>query len=82
MTNRGGLPEEMLSDNGTNFVGAERELRELVEQLDRDKIEKSAANKIIKWSFNPPWAPHFGGVHEAMIKSAKRVTYAIMDLRM
>ena len=45
MTNRGGLPEEMLSDNGTNFVGAERELRELVEQLDRDKIEKSAANK-------------------------------------
>ena len=54
MTNRRGLPEEMLSDNGTNFVGAERELREPVEQLDRDKIEKSAAKKGIKWSFNPP----------------------------
>ena len=58
MTNRRGLPEEMLSDNGTNFVGAERELRELVEQLDR--------------------ALHFGGVHETMIKSAKRATYAIL----
>ena len=70
--NRRGLPEEMISDNGTNFVRAERELKELVEQLDQDKIEKSAANKGIKWSFNPPWAPHFGGVHETMIKSAKR----------
>lgn len=78
MTNRRGLPEEMISDNGTNFVGAERELRELVEQLDQDKIEKSAANKGIKWSFNPPSAPHFGGVHETMIKSAKRATYAIL----
>ena len=38
MANRRGLPEEMISDNGTNFVGVERELRELVEQLDRDKI--------------------------------------------
>jgi len=45
MANRRGLPEEMISDNGTNFVGAERELRKLVEQLERDKIEKSAANK-------------------------------------
>jgi len=45
MANRRGLAEEMISDNGTNFEGAERELRELVEQLERDKIEKSAANK-------------------------------------
>ena len=68
MANRRGLPREMISDNGTNFLGAKRELRELVEQLDRDKIEKLAANKGIKWSFNPPSAPHFGGVHETMIK--------------
>jgi len=68
MANQRGLPEELISDNRTNFVGAERESRELVEQLDQDKIEKSAANKGIKWSLNPPWAPHFGGVHETMIK--------------
>ena len=53
MANQRGLPEEMISDNGTNFVDAERELRELIEQLERDKIEKSAANKGIKWSFSP-----------------------------
>ena len=78
MANRRGLPEAMISDNGTNFVGAERELRELVEQLDRHEIVNSAAKKGIKWSFNPPWAPDFGGVHETMIKTAKRATYAIL----
>jgi len=78
MANPRGLPEETTSDNSTNFVRAERELKELVEQLDQDKIEKSAANKGIKWSFNPPWAPQFGGVHETMIKSVNRATYEIL----
>ena len=72
MASRRGLPEEVISDNGSNFVGAERELKELVEKLDQEKIKKSAANKGIKWYFNPPLAPHFGGVHETMIKAAKR----------
>ena len=45
MVNRRGLPREMLSDNGTNFVAAERELRELVEALDQSKIAQSTANK-------------------------------------
>ena len=34
MTSRRGRPSEVLLNNGTNFVGAERELRELVEALD------------------------------------------------
>ena len=59
MVNRRGLPEEMISDNGSNFVGAERELRELVSQLDQDKIVKSVANKGVKWNFNPPSGPSF-----------------------
>ena len=78
MSCRRGLPEEMHSDNGGNFVGADNELKELVSQLDTGKIVSTTANKGIKWNFNPPLAPHFGGVHESMIKSAKRAIYAIL----
>lgn len=38
MVNQRGLPREILSDNGTNFVAAERELRELAVKLDQNKI--------------------------------------------
>ena len=46
---------------------------ELVEQLDQEEIVRTAANKGIKWGFNPPYVPHFGTVHETMINSAKRM---------
>ena len=79
MTSRRGLPQEVMSDNGTNFVGANTELKELISKLDKSKIEKSAANNGIKWHFNPTLAPHFGGVHETMIKAAKRAIYGILS---
>ena len=72
MVNHRGLPREMLSDNGGNFVGGNKELSDLVKELDQDKIAKSTANQGIKWKFNPPHTPHFGGAHEIMIKGAKR----------
>ncbi|XP_074645828.1 uncharacterized protein LOC141902087 [Tubulanus polymorphus] len=68
----------MNSDNGTNFVGANNELKELVKLLDKEKMRHTTANQGVKWYFNPPLAPHFGGVHETMIKSAKRAIYAIL----
>jgi len=75
---RRGLPELVLSDNGTNFVGAVHELNTLFQKLDKDRVIASAANKGIKWLFIPPYGPHFGGVHESMVKSAKRALYRIL----
>ena len=68
----------MLSDNSGNFVRANRELRELVEVLDQDRISASTANQGVILHFNPPLALHFGGVHETMIKAAKRAVEAIL----
>ena len=66
-TSRRGVPKEMTSDNGTNFVGAANELKELINNLDEDKVKRVAGNGSIKWKFNPPVAPHFGGVFEVMV---------------
>ena len=77
MVNRREVPEEGASDNGTNFVIGERELIELVEALDKDEIHRSAADKGIKWHCNSLLSPHFGGIHESMVKSAKRAIKAV-----
>ena len=77
-TSRRGAPKEMISDCGTNFIGAVNELKELISKLDQDKIQQSTANRGVTWRFNPPGAPHFGGIHEAMIKSAKKAIYGVI----
>ena len=59
MTSRRGYLNEIFSDRGTNFVGAKRELRQLVEQLEESKIQERTIDKGIKWQLNPPLAPHF-----------------------
>ena len=60
----------MFSDNAGNFVKADKELKDLVNQLYRKKIIQTIANKGVQWSFNPPAALHFGGVLEIMVKAA------------
>ena len=78
MTNRRGLPKEIVADNGTNFIGADQELKELIRALDQAKIASSGADLGIKWRFNPPLAPHFGGAHESMIKAEKKAVQAVL----
>ena len=79
ITSRRRLPDKIYSDNGTDFKGADNELKSLLTELDKDKIQQTVTNKGIKWNFNPPMAPHFGGVHESMIKSVKRAIKAILS---
>ncbi|XP_058456726.1 uncharacterized protein LOC131434098 [Malaya genurostris] len=70
-----GMISNMYSDNGTTFVGANHELvalRKLFEeQVHRDKLNDFCIGKGIQWHFIPPRSPHFGGIWEAGVKSAK-----------
>ncbi|XP_043264181.1 uncharacterized protein LOC122404312 [Colletes gigas] len=69
---RRGVPSCMFSDNGTNFVGADRELKEHFNTVyQTPEMRTKCGQKGIKWRFNPPSAPHFGGMKEAGVKSVK-----------
>ena len=48
------------SDNGTNFVGAEKELHLCIKNW-KTEAPLSLVHKGIKWKYNPPSAPHQKG---------------------
>ena len=77
-TNRRGSPANVFSDCGSNFKGAVNELHDLIEKLDKTKINTVAASKGISWTFNPPSAPHMGGAWERLIRSVKEVMTALL----
>ena len=55
-TARRGKPNCIFSDNGTNFVGAARILRESLEELNKSTIDRYCCQQNIKWAFMPPSA--------------------------
>lgn len=70
---RRGQPQEIYSDNGTNFHGANNELIAVLKEMqDRSKVPS------IKWIYNPPASPHMGGSWERLIGSVKKVLSQIM----
>ena len=69
---RRGLPYSITSDNGTNFKGADAALTTEFDKLHRQEaVQNFATNQGISWKFNPPSAPHMGGLFEAAVKSTK-----------
>ena len=68
---RRGLLSDFFSDNGTNFVVASNELRKLLEIVKTENVKTFVAENKCKWIFHPPSLPHFGGLWEAGVKSAK-----------
>ena len=62
-------------------VGASEELKKPVKALDNDRIYKALAVANTTWKFNLPYGPHFGGVWERLIQSAKRTLLLILGSR-
>jgi transposase InsO family protein len=67
-----GRPEDIHSDNGTNFVGADAELRRCLEEMNQDTLTTTMATNGIRWHFIPPAAPHMGGSWERLVQMVKK----------
>ncbi len=72
---RRGVVKLFRSDNGTNLVGAEREMREEISKWKSSDFRKALP---VTWLFNPPSGSHFGGVWERLIRSVRRILYALL----
>ncbi|KYN21881.1 hypothetical protein ALC57_05735, partial [Trachymyrmex cornetzi] len=72
---RRGLPEHVYSDNGTNFVGANNQLKEMYLLFNSEQhkklVNQFSSDHRISWHFIPPMAPHFGGLWESSVKLFK-----------
>ena len=75
---RRGEPKCVWSDNGSNLVSGERELREALRAWNQQQIVDALSQKDIEWKFNPPSASHMGGVWERLVASVKRAVKAVL----
>ena len=79
---RRGPIRQLRSDQGTNFVGAKRELKLALEELDEKKIRDELQQHECDWfsfKMNVPYASHMGGVWERQIRSVRNVLNALLD---
>ena len=70
---RRGKPKEILSDNRSNFIGADKELREALDKLGQNKIYNDLSSQNIKWTSNTPF--------ESIVKLTKKAMKAVMKDR-
>ena len=81
-TARRSNPQTITRDNGTNFVGAQRELSDEIQKLDQHKIRDELNHKRIQWKFNPPSSPWMEGFIEAMVKLTKKALKTTVNDRL
>ncbi|GFY03808.1 integrase catalytic domain-containing protein [Trichonephila clavipes] len=70
---RRGKCAKLYSDNATNFVGANIELKKMFNLVCKpdEALASYMASEGIDWKFLPPRAPNFGDLWEAGVKSFK-----------
>ncbi|XP_055620081.1 uncharacterized protein LOC129764715 [Toxorhynchites rutilus septentrionalis] len=67
---RRGPPIIIFSDNGTNLKAANKELQEQIRRIGTG-CANVFTNAKTRWCFNPPSAPHMGGIWERMVRTVK-----------
>ena len=73
---RRGNIRTIYSDNGSNFIRADNELKRAFEEMDNEKIQafmQEFGGDWVKWKRNPSVASHMGRVWERKTRSARRI---------
>ena len=82
LISRRGTPEEIRSDNGTNFKSGNREISDAIRQWNLNQLHGFFLQHEIRWHFNPLRASHMGGVWERQIRSIRKVLTAVIKEQM
>ena len=72
-------PHTVFSNNGTNLVGAEKELCQALKDFNHKYVEERVRQKNICWKFNPPTASNFGGIWERLIRSTRKILCMLLQ---
>ena len=70
--------KKVYSDNGSNFRGADREIREAVEKWDKNEFAFKLSEKGIDWQFGPASCGSAGGVWERIIGITKKLIKSVI----
>ena len=75
---------EIRSDQGTNIIGAQNELKKALGELDHSAIQRSIcrdfkANWVTQWMQNPPAVSHMGGAWERHIWSIQSIVSGLVQ---
>ena len=66
------------SDNGTNLVAGDKELKAALKHWNESQIDDKCKVMGIDWKFNPPTASNFGGVYEREIRTIRKTLNSLL----
>ena len=69
---RNGSPAEIYADLGRQIVGADRVMKEAIDELDQQEVEKFAATRGTKFVFGTPHFPQGQGAVERLVQEIKK----------
>ena len=73
-----GPVQTLLSDQGTNFVGARNEFHQSLLNMMDGKAQRYLKSKQCQFKFNVPSASHMGGSWERLIRTVRNVMKGIL----
>ena len=78
---RHGPVRQLRSEQGTNFIGASKELKATLSEMNQDTLKKKIARTSCNWiacKMNAPSASHMGGTWERQIRTVRSVLSALL----